>query len=189
MKRTASIVLTGILALGASGVAYAEEMKTPKPIVVSEKTTLKATVEAIDKANRMVTLKGPKGQMVTLPVDESVARFDEIKVGDHINAEYYESITVTVNKPGVPAAPDSMTGAAASMEGKKPGGAIAAQASMTVTIENIDPVAPSVTVRTADGNSQSFRVRNKKYLKDVKVGDTVTITKTEALMVAVKESK
>jgi len=189
MNTARGIALAAILATAVGGSAHAAETKAPKPIVVEDKVTMKATVEAIDKANRMVTLKGPKGNVLTLPVDESVERFDKIKVGDQITAQYFESVVAEIVRPGAAPAPDNLAGAGGKLPGEKPAGVVAAQATMTVTVEAIDPETPAVTVRTADGNSVSFRVRQKKYLKDVKVGDQVTITKTEALMIAVEEPK
>ena len=189
MKPTTRVLLTGFLALGVMSAAYAAETKTPKPIVVKDKVTIKATVEAIDMANRTVTLKGPKGDLVTLLVDESVDRFNQVKVGDHITAEYFESVALELVKAGTPAAPDSVTAAVGAMAGKKPGGAMVAQTTMTVTVEAIDPAIPAVTVRTADGNVQSFRVHHKERLKDVGVGDKIMITQTDALMIAVEAPK
>jgi Cu/Ag efflux protein CusF len=78
---------------------------------------------------------------------------------------------------------------AGTMGGAKPGGMVAGQTTMTVTITEIDQDTPAVTVKTADGNSLSFRVQKKHYLKDVKVGDQVMITQTETLAVAVEAAK
>ena len=59
-----------------------------------------ASVEAIDHGNRTVTLKGPKGNYVTIDVPASVTRFDTIKVGDKLTATYYENIVLSVQRPG-----------------------------------------------------------------------------------------
>lgn len=63
---------------------------------------------------------------------------------------------------------------------------MAQQATATVTIKAIDPKAPSVTVLTEDGRTVDFRVEDKKNIKDLKAGDKVEITYTQALMVEVK---
>jgi hypothetical protein len=151
--------------------------------------TVKATVEAIDKTNRTVTLKGPKGQLETLTVDESVDRFDAIKVGDKVTADYYESVVYEILPPGTAPAPDSVAAGAGALEGEKPGGAVMKQTATTVTIEAIDMETPAVTVKTSDGSIQSYRVRKRKNLENVKVGDKVQVTRTTALMIAVEPSK
>jgi len=189
MNRYYKTVLTLGLSLALSGVALAEESKQPKPIKVSDKVTVKATVEAIDKTNRTVTLKGPKGNLITMPVDDAVQRFDQLKVGDVITAKYYESVVVEVQKPGAAPVADATMGGIAALPGAKPGGAGATQTTTSVTILAIDPETPAVTIRASDGSELSFRVKNKKYLKDLKVGDTVMITQTQGLMIEVGDSK
>jgi len=175
--------VTGALA------APADETKQPKPITVSDKVTMKATVEAIDKTNRVLTIKGPKDELMDVQVDESVQRFDQIKIGDKITAQYYESVVVEILKPGAAAKPDTMTAGVTRIAGEKPARSATAQATTTVTIEAIDLDTPAVTVKKADGASVSFRVKQKKYLKDVKVGDQVAITQTSRLVIQVEESK
>jgi hypothetical protein len=51
---------------------------------------LSATVEAVDLKNRNVTLRGPKGNAVTLKVGDHVKRLGEVKVGDTVAARYTE---------------------------------------------------------------------------------------------------
>lgn len=189
MKSALKTVLALGISLAIAGAVVAAEDKTPKPIEVKEKVTVKAKVEAIDQVNRTITIKGKKGDMMTMPVDEAVQRFDAIKVGDTIDATYYESVVVSVLKPGTAPTGTSVAAMAGQSQGAKPGGMVAGQTTMTVTITAIDATIPAVTVQTADGNSMSFRVAKAKHLKDVKVGDQVMITETEALAVAVVASK
>lgn len=59
---------------------------------------ISADVVAIDHAKRTVTLKGPKGNEVTYDVDESVKRFDEVKVGDQVVVRYTEALALKVAK-------------------------------------------------------------------------------------------
>lgn len=188
MKKTLGAVMAFGLFLALTGSVRASDTALPKPIVVEDKVTMKATIEAIDSKNRIVTLKGPKGDVTTLPVDDDVVRFDQMKVGDKVTAEYYESVAYEIQAPGAPS-PTGDVAAAAPIEGSKPAGAAISMTVTTVTIEAIDPVTPAVTVRTEDGNNLSFRVRHKKNLKNVKVGDTVVITHTKALMIAVEAPK
>jgi Cu/Ag efflux protein CusF len=58
--------------------------------------------------------------------------------------------------------------------------------SATVTITEIDAEVPSVTVKTEDGRTMSFKIDDKKNLEGVKVGDKVDITYTAAVMITVK---
>jgi hypothetical protein len=73
-----------------------------KPAVYREKAgTLTATVQAIDLAKRIVTVRGgPKKQLVELKVDEKVKNLSKLKVGDEVVVKYFASVAVQVNKPG-----------------------------------------------------------------------------------------
>jgi hypothetical protein len=59
---------------------------------------LSADVVAIDYDKRTVTLKGPKGNEVTYDVDETVKRFNEVKVGDQVVVRYTEALALKVTK-------------------------------------------------------------------------------------------
>jgi hypothetical protein len=168
---------------------FAQASETPKPIVLKDKVSVKATVEAIDHTNRTVTLKGPKGNLVTLEVDPAVTRFDAMKVGDTVSAQYYESVAYEIQKPGAVAAPDTVTAGGGKISGDKPGGAVMEKSVTTVTITAIDLATPAVTIRTSDGAIESHRVRDVKNLEGVKVGDKVQVTQTAALMIAVAPAK
>jgi len=66
----------------------------------TEVVTVTATVEAIDQATRMVTLKGPKGNTVTFKAGEEVRNLPQVKVGDQVVAKYYESLADRGKKAG-----------------------------------------------------------------------------------------
>lgn len=192
MKRSlaAVLVLAAVATTGVSVQAAEPEAKaapaTPKPIVVKDKISVTATIEAIDMTNRTVTLKGPKGNLFDLVVDEGVSRFDALKVGDTVKADYYEQVAYEVQKPGATPAPDTVTAGGGKLTGEKPGGAVIKQTVTTVTVMAIDMETPAVTIRTSDGEILSFRVRKRKNLEGVKVGDKVQVTQTSALMIAVE---
>jgi hypothetical protein len=184
MTHSAHVGITLAAALLISTVAAAQEMPKPK----TESVTLTATIEAIDKSNRLVTLKGEKGNVVTVHADETVKRFDELKVGDKVTATYYESLAVNVRKPGDPAPPAGTTGGVTPRTGG-PGATAAMQDTITVTVQSVDLANRSVTVRKQDGSVVSMRVENPQYLQAVKAGDTVDITYTRALLLKAEPAK
>ena len=95
MKRIAGLAAAAAMVAGTLA-PLAAQTKT----VTGEQSTITATVEAIDHGNRTVTLKGPKGNYVTIDVPANVTRFDSIKVGDKLTATYYENVVLNVQKPG-----------------------------------------------------------------------------------------
>jgi Cu/Ag efflux protein CusF len=158
-----------------------------KPVTDTEAVEVTTKIEAIDKTARLITLKDEDGELETIKCGPEVRRFDELKVGDTVTFRYYESIAYAIRKPGQPSGLPTKTGPAVTRsKGARPGGTIAEQETATVTIKAIDPKLPSVTVLTEDGRTVSFKVEDKNNLKDVKVGDKVEITYTEAVMISVK---
>lgn len=153
------------------------------PVSVGEVITETFTIEAIDHASRIVTLKDKAGLMEDVLCGPEVQRFDALKVGDSVTFRYYESVVSSIQRPGSTAKPP-VTGSVTRTPGK-PGGTIAQQMTATVSIEAIDAAVPSVTVRAANGRRMSFRVENKKNLEGYKAGDNVEVTYTQALAVSV----
>src|SRR5262245_28678903 len=190
MSRMLKMALTLGLFLAALGVTLAADEKKPaKPIVKSDKVTMKATIEEIDKTNRLITVKGEKGNEMTFYVDEAVQRFDALKVGDKITATYYEEVALELKKPGEVVPEESQAGVTGAIPGAKPGGVAGTQETMNVTVQSIDMNTPSITVKTSDGSLVTRRVKDKGKLKNVQVGDTIVITTTQALAIEVKEAK
>jgi Cu/Ag efflux protein CusF len=173
-----------IVVIGSFAWLSTVSAQDPKPI--TESVTVQATIEAIDKTAKTVTLKGPKGNLVD--VDASgVARFDQLKVGDVVTATYSESLAVHVRKPGEPA-PTAGSAAVTPRPGT-PGATAARQRTVTVTVEAIDPKVPSVTVKSLDGRVLSFRIQDPKNIEGLKVGDKVDVTYTQALLLKVDPAK
>jgi Cu/Ag efflux protein CusF len=168
-----------------SMVAQAAGSGAAKPSKTEARTvTLHGTVEAVDKENRTITIKGSRGRTLVLAVQDP-QKLEVVKVGDPVIAKYYESLAIQVRKPG-----EAMPGAAAkesvvsSKPGETPGGAVERQVTVTVTITAIDTKAHTVTVKGPQGNVETVKVRDPKNLTGVKVGDLVELTYTQALAIA-----
>jgi hypothetical protein len=179
MKR--SLVVLAVL-VAVPVVALAQ-----KPVTRTEAVEVTAKIEAIDHTDRAITLKDEAGNLEIVYASPEVKRFDELKVGQTVTFRYYESIAFQIRKPGQPSGlpavgePKVVRG-----EGAKPSATISQQKTATVTIKAIDAKVPSVTVLTEDGRTASFKVEDAKNLKDLKAGDVVEITYTEAVLVSVK---
>jgi hypothetical protein len=168
---------------------------TPEPRIVQATQTMKsapvtitATIEAIDQTNRIVTLKGPQGNLVDTYVDESYKRFNQLKVGDQVKAQYYESLAMSIRKPGDPAPAAGVKESVTAREGA-PGATAARQLTGSVTVTALDPKVPSISVKGPKGNVFSMRVQDPKRLQGVKVGDTIDVAYTQALLIAVDPMK
>jgi Cu/Ag efflux protein CusF len=173
------VVATVVIAfavLGIAGTALAQ-MKA----LTGETQTISATVEAINVTTRTLTMKGPKGNFMDIVVPEAVKRFSEIKVGDTLTARYYENLVIRKKLPGekdVDTAAEGVTPGGTA----KPAGTAAKQRTITATITALDPKVPSITLSGPNKWTYSARIEDKKVLDQVKVGDKVDLTWTEALL-------
>ena len=68
--------------------------------VAAQTVRLTATITAIDKATRDVTLKGPQGNEVTVTAGPDVKNFANMHVGDRVDVQYFEAVTLELKKGG-----------------------------------------------------------------------------------------
>jgi hypothetical protein len=179
MTRKTILGIAALLALGS--LAHAQVKK-------SNSVSATATIQAIDKANRLVTIRDESGAEDTVYVGPDVKRFDEVKVGDKIKLTYYESLVMQVRKPGDPA-PTSGDKTSMARSTGAPGATLSRQQTTSVEVLNIDQKLPSITVKTADGRTVTRKVEDRKNLDGVKVGDKIDITYTQAVVLALEPIK
>jgi len=178
MRTIGLFAVTGMLALAA--VPASAQTKT----LTGETKTVTASVEAIEKETREVTVKKPDGTYDVFYFPETIRRFDTLKVGDKITAKYYENLVLRVKAPGEKDV-NSASGGTVRADGKSAATA-SRQRTITATIAAIDQSVPSITFTGPNGWKYSSRVEDKKALAKVKVGDRLDITWTEALILSVE---
>jgi hypothetical protein len=151
--------------------------------------TLSATVTAVNQETREVTLKGADGNELAITVGEEVKNLPQVEVGDQVDVAYYESVHVEVLGPeqAEPGA-TAMSALETAEPGQKPAGAMATELSVVATIDAINKDAETVTLKGAEGNTKTVKVRNPANLEKVAVGDQVMITLTRAVAVNVTEA-
>src|SRR5262249_31570843 len=152
-----------------------------KPVTRSKSVTIQSTITEIDKTHRIVTLKGPKGNLVDVYTPEKVKRFNDLKVGDVVTVTYTESLAFKVRKPGEAAPPKQMSGV--NLREGKPGATSTQQRTVSVSVEAVDKSVPSITVKDSEGHVTSFLVRDAKNLEGVNVGDKIDITYTLGVLI------
>jgi len=148
-----------------------------------------ATIQAIDETNRTITLKNEKGEEDTYAVGPDVKRFNELKVGQTIKMTYYESLVMQLRKPGETTNTPGTSAAVTPTRNTLPGGTAAVQQKKTVLVKAVDMKAPSITVITDDGRTITRKVEDSNNLKNVKAGDKIDITYTQALLTSVQDAK
>lgn len=145
-----------------------------------------ASVEAIDAANRTMTLRGPRGRVVTLPVAADVHNFDQIKAGDIVVVRYVEALALELKKSGPGMRERAETEAATvAKPGERPAAAEARQTTIVADVIGVDPRRQIVTLR-GGRRTIDVKVRDPNQLKLLKAGDQVEATFAEAAVVAVE---
>ena len=164
---------------GAAAVA-----SEPGKAAIVSTAEITATVVAIDKATRTITLKGPK-RTVDIVAGDEVKNFDQIRVGDQVAAKYVESLSLELKKTkGKPDAKGEVAAMRAE-PGAKPAGAVGREVTVLADVVAVDPKKSIISLKGPRGNVVDLHVQNPDHFKVVKVGDQVEAVYTEALAVAV----
>jgi hypothetical protein len=197
MKKPINYAILYTVLLGASlSVPAAEEKQPSAGAPMSREDALlvsiTASVEDVNYTNREVTLKGPLGNEVTLVADPSIKRFNEIKIGDQITADYYVSVAGEVRKPTSEEKehPIMLLDAA----GKAPPGTSPAAGGLrrfkvVTTIEGLDRPTQTITVKGPRGHYLTARVADPSRLTKVHIGDNVVVTYTEAVAISLEKAE
>jgi hypothetical protein len=145
-----------------------------------------ATVKAIDPATRKVTLATEDGAQAPFTVPPEVRNFDQIHVGDRVNATVHEKLVVFVDRSGREPSVAHVAGLARAPEGAKPGAIVAEAFEVVATVTSIDTANRRATLRFADGQTKTIPVREDVDLTRYKVGDSVVMRISQHLALLVE---
>ena len=171
-----------------------------------ETLEVSAKVTAIDTANRNLSLKNSEGDEFNIQVGPEAVNFDQIQVGDIVNASIVKELVVGLMaandalpdgravkslgyiEPIEEAAPDGTTGIVAlAAKGSQPGGLMAQTTQITATVEAIDEVNRTATLTLEDGSTRVVPVRDDIDLSQRKVGEKVVFHVTEMVAISVEK--
>jgi hypothetical protein len=156
----------------------------PGKVVVVAAAEVVATVVAIDKATRTVTLKGPQRTVDVVAGDE-VRNFDQIRLGDRVAVKYQEALTLELKKTRTTGAPTETEVAVRSKPGERPGGSVKREITILADVVAVDPKKSIISLKGPRGNVVDLKVQNPDHFKVVKKGDQVEAVYSEAIAVAV----
>jgi hypothetical protein len=165
------------------------DMNADKPML-TKMVNITATVDKVDQDKRMLSLKMDDGSMMMVHVPDGVKRFSEIKDGDKVKLDFYESLALAWKRSGL-----GVTGEATMIgkgKGKLPSGMMASVTKESVEITKVDKAANQITVKMPDGKSQVLDVKDpalKADLSKAKEGDHLELTFTQAEALAVEKAK
>lgn len=174
----------------SAAVAWAEGAQAPmeKPsFFASQTTTVNAVVEAIDHETRLVTLRVGEDETVTFTASDEARNLDQVSVGDIVNAEYVESLSIeVVANQGMRASEGELSAMSRTKKGDMPGVAAMDTQIVTATVEDINLEKNTFKLKGPDGIVNEYVARNPDNLRRAAVGDLVVITMTEAVAISVE---
>ena len=190
------VALSAVVALGAVALQPAHAQDKAQPIKVADAeggglvVSVVGEIVAVDAANRIVSIKGPKGNISDMLVDERVRNLDKVKVGDRVKLTYRVGVALALLKggDGIREKVES-EGAARSAEGAKPGGVLVKSTTVVANVEAVNQKRKIVTLKGPEGKVVDVQVKDPQVLKDVKVGDQVAAKITESVAVRVTPAK
>jgi hypothetical protein len=148
-----------------------------------------ATVTAIEKDARKVTLLGQDNIKQTVKVGLDAINFDQIRVGDQVTLTLIEQLIISVVGEGGASSDAGAQVVALAPTGAKPGGVLAETTQVTAKVTAIDSEHRRATLQFEDGSIHTVAVRPDIDLAKRKVGDKVVIRLTEAVAIGVKTPK
>ena len=184
------VLVVGVLVLPAraqiSGTTTTTGISSPGNVELKQTTQITARVVGIDRADRVVTLKGPKGGTVDVVCGDDVRNFDQIKLGDQVSARYVDTLYLELakTKAGVRESVETEVGARAKL-GERPAGAAVREVVILADVVGVDPAKKTISLKGPKGNVVTLPVQNPDQFKVVKKGDQVEATYTQSFAVSV----
>ena len=194
MIKRASVLLSTILILGlgfcygawAQSAAPAAPAGTETEVGSATVVTFHGKIVDVDTSKSLVTLEEPTGKRVTVLV-RNPDNLRAAKVGEAFAARYYDIFTVRKRRPGEIVQNAVTVGDWTTNPLGVPGGSRAVQITVLVTVAAIDQANGTVTVKAADGTTQTVKARNPDNLKLVKVGDELVIVRYVAMAISLQK--
>ena len=189
MKTIKFTIFLALSLIGAIAAAAADELAMDeKPsFFASQSVKVTAVVEAIDLETRVVTLRRPQGDTVTFTASDEARNLDQVFVGDIVNAEYEEILSIeVVANDGTEPEKLEIGGMARTAKGEMPGLAAFDAQQVIATVEEINLEANTFKLKGPDGTVNEYVARNPENLRRSEVGDLVIITTSQAVALSVE---
>ena len=197
-----SILMTSVSAMAANDpemdyIDMSPDNRVPPPAGMDSATLIEATatVTAVDMERHLVTIQGPQGNSAVIQVTDQVKNLPQVKVGDLVDIQYYRSAIAELVKVDENTTLDTTVSGVKTTrpEGDKPGGAIGLQVKRRAEVMFVDPIQKFITFLSPDRGLRKISLENspelQHYLKELKKGDIVEVTYTEAMAISLEPAK
>ena len=165
----------------------------PKKVSEENVTKATATVQSVDHDSRSLVLRTADGVDTMVVVGPEVRNFEQIEAGDTVSATYREALLAQVVPKGSGAGePRTTVAKTRAKEGELPAASVSASVSTDVVIQSVDQSFDTVTFKRSDGVVRTVAVESPdaaKFVQNLKPGDEVRITYTEATAIALNKAE
>ncbi len=186
LRMTRITVLAAALPLFTACSTLETGDRTEPGAIAVETVKMTATIKAVDRRNRTVTLAGQKGKPVTYKVGKEAVNFDQIQVGDRVIVTVTEALAVFLRPQGTPPSVGEGAMVALAPKGAMPGGMVATTTEVTARVVAVDAPSRHVTLKLPDGRKRTVSVNPSIDLTQVTPGSAVTVQVADELAIAVE---
>ena len=195
-----AIGLAGLLLVGCATTPDKSQPTQPAPpppppsvatgaeVEMGDVMTLTATVQAVDLENRLVTLKGERGRVVTVNVGEEARNLDQVRVGDRVVITYREAMAIQLIKEptsgGVTERRSTLSGSRAEL-GQRPSGTLRDKTEIVANVIAVNKKARRVTLQGPQ-HAVTVKVAPDIDLSSIRVGDQVRAVYVEEFGISVE---
>lgn len=183
----AMVVAGAACSKGEKGAQAAERAEATSG-EMSQTESLRATVQAVDEANRTVTLRDEEGRPFEVEAGPGV-ELSRLRANDTVLVVYQESLAFSLQDPDSEQAENEPATVEESTRRRIPDGVqFGRQIKTTVEIVSVAPDGTEATIRVPEGAVRTVQVadaRNQEKVAKMRPGDSVDVTYTEKLNVEV----
>ena len=151
---------------------------------------MEAVVTAIDLETREVSLRGPRGNTVTLTAKDQMIKLEDVKLGDILVATYLEALEAELRSPTAEELAEPwlvLEQAAMSGEGEQPGLGGAQIIRAVCTIEGLNRVLGTATIMDSRGKLHIIGDVEPEKMEGVTLGQTVVMVYTQAMALTLEQ--
>lgn len=191
MRIAASLVRSALwstLAIATVALASCSSTARQEPNETSSvsRSTLQATIVAIDSNARRVTLFEPDGARVTYQAPPDMRNFDRMQVGDRVRVTTVTERDLTFSHGGAQVGVASDATVDLAEKGALPGMRLVRTVEVTGVIVSTDVMNRTATLRFSDGSQRRMNVDPSTPMDRLRVGDDATLKVTEELEIVVE---
>lgn len=170
--------------------AVAVTANAPGQAAVSEGIQVQGKIKSVDKKTRNVVVVGAAGNELHMALGDEVKNFDQIRVGDLVTLTYIEALVLELRKLETKALRERIESeqAVRAKPGEKPAAAVERTVRVIADVVAVNPKAKTVTLR-GPKRTVELAVNDVERFKEIKVGDQVEATYTEAVAIEVTAAK